>query len=173
MNYIVALTVMRKVLQLQILSNWYHEKFSYEKFSPSRALSHTITKQPKTFFATQKSLRILKVFIDKVVFRFQSNRAFFRFLFRVLSKRVFFESSVIGFSSGSLVIGSSLRSSVGSLFPPCHYFLSNRTNTFLSKTKSLFNIFSKRSSHLTISLTFLNKFKSETHLPKKLFYLLQ
>ena len=64
----------------------------------------------------------LRVFIDRVVFRFHSDRALFRFLidrtlFRVVSNMVFIEYSVKGSSAGSAVIDSSLGSSV-LFFPP-------------------------------------------------------
>ena len=80
-------------------------KFSFENLSPSPTLSYTITKNPKIFVA-QKSLKVLKllrIFIDSIVFSFHSDRTLFRFfidriLFRVLSDRVFSESSVIGSS---------------------------------------------------------------------------
>ena len=89
----------------------------------------------------QKSLRVLKllwIFIDRVVFRCHSDSVLFRFfidmiLFRVLSDRVLFESSVIESSSGSAVMNSSLGSSV--LFfrhvaiffiRLCYYFIKSR-----------------------------------------------
>ena len=90
---------------------------SMKTLSPSSTLLYTITKKAKkSYFAAQKSLRVLKllrIFIDSVVFRFYV--VFFRFpidtiLFRVLSDRVFFESSEIGSSSlGYAVIDSSLH----------------------------------------------------------------
>ena len=124
-------------------------KFPFENLSPSPTLSYTITKKPKIFVA-QKSLKVLKllrIFIDSVVFRFHSDRTFFRFfvdriLFRVLNDRVFSESSIIGSSSRSTVfLGHQCSFSAMWLF-----FLSNRAAIFLSKTDVLFYIiFSKRS----------------------------
>ena len=113
-------------------------KFSFENLSPSTTLSYTITKKPKIFVA-QKSLKVLKllrIFIDSIVFRFHSDRTLFRFfidriLFRVLSDRVFFESSVIGCSSGSTVLlGHQCFFSAMSLF-----FLSNRAANFFIKNR--------------------------------------
>ena len=92
--------------------------------SPSPTLSYTVTKNPKTF-VVQKSLKVLKllrIFIDSIVFSFHSDRTLFRFfidriLFRVLSDRVFSESSVIGSSSGSAVLlGHQCSFSAMSLF---------------------------------------------------------
>ena len=98
-------------------------------------------------------LRLLRIFIDRVVFRFRSDRALFRFLidkilFRVLSDRVFFESSVIRSSSGSAVINSLLGhqcsfSAMSLVFYqiPQLFFLSKQIFCFtfiiLSKTISL------------------------------------
>ena len=68
-------------------------------------------KAKKSFFVTQKSLRVLKflrVFSDRVLFRFLIDGI----LFRVLSDRVFFEYLVLESSSGSAVIDFSLESSV-------------------------------------------------------------
>ena len=112
----------------------------------------------------QKSLRVLKllwIFIDRVVYRFHSDSVLFRFfidriLFRVLSDRVLFESSVIESSSGSAVIDSSLGHkcsfSVMSL-----YFYQVVLLLFYFYQKQMFCvtfiIFSK-----TISLTCFNNF---------------
>ena len=118
-------------------------KFSFENLSPSPTLSCTITKKPKNF-VVQKSLKVLKllrIFIDSIVFRFNSDRTLFRFpidriLFRVLSDRVFSESSVIGCSSGSTVLlGYQCSFSAMWLF-----FLSNRAAIFLSKPDASFYI---------------------------------
>ena len=100
-------------------------KFSFENLSPSPTLSYTIIKKPKEFFVAQKSLKVLKllrIFIDSVVFRFHSDRTFYRFfidgiLFRVLSDRVFSDSSVMRSSSGSAVLWV-----INALFPSCRYF---------------------------------------------------
>ena len=125
-------------------------KFSLESLSPSPTLSYAITEKPKIFVVqnTLKVLKLLRIFIDSVVFSFHSDSTFYRFfidriLFRVLSNRVFSESSVIGSSSGSTVLlGHQCSFSAMSLF-----FLSNRAAIFLSKTDVLFYIiFSKRSS---------------------------
>ena len=65
-----------------------------------------LSKSKKEFFVTQKSLwvlKLLKVIIDRVVFRFLSDR---------ILLPVLFQSSVIGCSSGFSVIDSSLGSSV-------------------------------------------------------------
>ena len=98
-------------------------------------------KTRKSFFGAQRSLRVLKLlrlYIDRVVFSFHSDRVLFRFLtdsipFRVFSDRVFFESSVIGSSSGSAV-ASSLESSV-LFFRHAAIFLSNRATTFFIKNR--------------------------------------
>ena len=116
----------------------------------------------------QKSLRVLqllRIFIYSVVFRFYG--ILFRFptdtiLFRVLSDRVFFESSEIGSSSSSLdsaAIDSSLHQCsfyAMSLFfiKSCYYifFIKNRCfvlhSSYFSKTISLtcFNNFTKTDS---------------------------
>ena len=114
-------------------------KFSFENLSPSTTLSYTITKKPKIFVA-QKSLKVLKllrIFIDSVVFRFHSDRTFYRFfidrtLFRVLSNRVFSNSSVMRSSSGSAVLlGHQWSFSTMSLF----FVLSNRAATFFIKNR--------------------------------------
>ena len=75
------------------------------------------------------------LYIDRVVFRFHSNRVFFRFfidriIFRVLSGRVFFKSSVIDFSLVFAVIDSYLGSSV-LFFRHVAIFSSNHGTTFL------------------------------------------
>ena len=70
-----------------------------------------LPKNQKDYFAARKSsraLKLLKVLIDGVLFRFHSDRV----LLTVLSDRILFESSVIGFSLGSSVTDSSLGSSV-------------------------------------------------------------
>ena len=72
--------------------------FSNENLSPLPTLSYTITKNPKTLFAAQNSLRILnllRVLSDRVLFRFLSDGFLFRIfrdrvLFRFLSESVFF-----------------------------------------------------------------------------------
>ena len=110
------------------------------KFIP---ITHSIIyhiKKPKiVFLCGANIIKLLRVFIDEVVFSFLSDRVLFRFLiyrilFRVLSDRVFLESSVIGSTSGSAVIDSSLTSSVPffrhvtiCLIKSCyHLFIRNR-----------------------------------------------
>ena len=111
--------------------------FSLENLPPSPTLSYDITKKPKRVTLRRKmSLRVLKllrIFIDKLVFRFHSDMVLFRFLidrtlFSVLCDWVFFIVAVI-----DLFLGLSM------LFF-CHVvdFLSNRI--FLSKTDFLFYI---------------------------------
>ena len=131
------------------------------KIYPYGPLYHIrILKSNKDRLATQMSLRVLKllrVFIDKVLSRCHNDRVLFRFLsdrvlLRVLSSKVLFNSSMIGSSSNSSVMDSFLGLSV--LFfrhaaiifiKTCYYFL-------LLKADVLFYIiFSKRTSHLTIS----------------------
>ena len=119
------------------------------KIYPHHPLCHIPSrKSQKECFAVQKSLRVLKllrVLIDRACFRFFS----YRVLLRVLSDRVLFESSVIGFSSGSSIIDSSLGKSV--------FFFRNVANFYQNMLLLFFiYIFSKRSSHLTISLTCFN-----------------
>ena len=83
------------------------------KFIPiTHSIIYHYQKAKKSFLVAQKSLKVLKllrIFIDSVVFRFHNDRTLFRFfidriLFRVLSDSVFSESSVIGSSSGSAVL---------------------------------------------------------------------
>ena len=108
-------------------------------------------------------LKLLRVLSDSVLFRFPSNRAFFSFLsdrvlYMVFSDGIFFEFSVIGSAKGFWVIDSSLELSV-LFFWYAGTFLSKDAPTFFVTTDVLFYIiFSKRRSHLTISLTCFNKF---------------
>ena len=68
-------------------------------------------------------------------------------------------SSVIGSSSGSSVIDSSLRPSVLFIGGVAIFLSKHATTFFESKTDVLFYIiFSKRSSHLKISLTCVDNF---------------
>ena len=99
----------------------------------------------------------------RVLIRFHSGRVFFAFLsngillrilsdrtvLRVLIERVFFEFPCC--YSGSTVIDSSLGS-YSAIFQACCYFLSKRATNFLIKKRCpVLIIFSKRTSHLTIS----------------------
>ena len=69
-------------------------------------------------------------------------------------------SPVIGSSKGSSVINSSLGLSVLFFRPAGTFFYQKVISLFLSKAVVLFYImFSKRHSHLTISLTCCNKFQ--------------
>ena len=79
-------------------------KFSLENLSPSPTLSYDITKKPKRVTLRRKmSLRVLKllrIFIDNLVFRFHSAMVLFRLLidrtlFSVLCDWVFFIVAVI------------------------------------------------------------------------------
>ena len=132
-----------------------------------------LPKSRKYFFAAHKPLRFLKhlrVLTDWILFRFHSDKVL-RFLSDRVLLRVLFESSVTGFSSGSPVIDSSLRSSVP-LFRPAANFLVLlpffSTTTFFIKTDVLFYIkFSKESSHLTITSACFNNF-SKTDSEKKI-----
>ena len=59
MNYIVALTLSRKIILLQFLSDRgvkFFENFSYGNFFPSPILSYTITKKPKKNFCGEKAM---------------------------------------------------------------------------------------------------------------------
>ena len=109
------------------------------KINPHPPIYHIpIPKSEKDFFAVQKSLRVLKLLrapIDKVLFRLLSDRV----PLRVLSDRVSFESSVIDSSLGSSVL----------VFGHTAFSLSRRDALFCI-------IFSKKSSHPTISLTCSN-----------------
>ena len=119
-------------------------------------------KAKKGKFASQKSSRVLKllwIFIDRVLYRCHSNNVLFRsfidrILFRVVNDRVLFESSMIESSSASAVIGSSLGSSM-LFFRHVAIFLSNRATIFYQKQMFCFTftIFSK-----TISLMCFNNF---------------
>ena len=115
------------------------------KIYPNHPLYHMLLpKIQRELFAVQNSLRILKllrVLIDSILFRFRSDK----FLIRVLSDTVLFVSSVSSTSSRPSVMDSSLGSSTlfSDMTPlfnkTCHYFL-------LLKTDVLFYIeFLKRS----------------------------
>ena len=81
-------------------TRYFKIKFSNKNSSPSYHIP--LPKSQKEFLAAQKSLRILKllrILINRVLFKFFSDRV----LFRVLSDRLLFESSVMGSSSGSSV----------------------------------------------------------------------
>ena len=91
-------------------------------------------------------------------------------LFRVLSNKVFFKVPVIGFSlcssvTGSFLWSSVIGSSIGStvLFFGMPLILSRKTYWYIflkSKTDVLFCIiFSKRRSHLSVSLACFNTYK--------------
>ena len=127
------------------------------KIYPHRPLYHTpLPKSKKTFFATQKSLRVLKlllVLIDRVLFRVHSDRVLFhsdRVLLRIFIYRVLFEPLVIGSWSGSskiLVLGHQCSFSDMPLF-----LYQNVLLLYLLKANVLFYIlFSKRSSPVIIS----------------------
>ena len=96
MNYIAALTLSRKIVLLQFLSDRgmkTFENFSYGNFSPSPILSYAITKKPKK--KPWWVLKLLRVLRDRVLFRVLSDSVLFRFLgdlvfFRSLSDRVLF-----------------------------------------------------------------------------------
>ena len=126
-----------------------HTKISsHMKFYPHHQLYHIpLPEDRKLWFGAQKSLRVLKllrVLIDRVLFRLFSDR----FPFRVLSDRVVFKSSVIGFSSGFSVISWV----ISALFLACRYLFIKSCCYFLSlKTDDLFYIiFSEGSTRLTI-----------------------
>ena len=110
-------------------------------------LSYIITEKPrkakKSFFVAKKSmsvLKLLRVFIDGVAFRFYTDRVFFRILFRVLIFRVLFKCLVKSFSSGSAKINYSLGSSVV-FFRYAAIFLSNRTTAFFQKLVFYFTLY--------------------------------
>ena len=131
-------------------------KASYEYLSPSPTLPYTIKR--KKVFATQKPLRVMKFL--RVLLGFSlgftvigSSLSFFsnRFLLRVLSDRILFESSVIGCSSWFSIIDHSLGSSV-LFFQNDAIFYQNVPLFFLLKTDALlFILFSERTSQLRIS----------------------
>ena len=131
MNYIAALPLTKKVILLQFLRDCgVKTRLSKAKVLSYKVLSYTITKKLKRVFAAQKLLRVLK--LQRVL----SVRVLFvvisdRVLFMALSDRVLFESSGIGSSK-----------------------------VFLLKTDVLLYIISsKRRSHVTVSLTYFNKFQ--------------
>ena len=113
-----------------------------------------IIKKKKKFFCEAKVIEGPKTPEGplRVLFRFHSDRVLFRFLsnrvlWRVLNDRVLFQSSVIGSSSEPSVIDFSL----GFFFQYATFFIKT-CYYFLLKTDVLFCIiFSKRTSHLTIS----------------------
>ena len=125
LNYIVTLAFTRKNNLASIfkwLVAWKRSlpktKFFFENLSPSSTLSYTITKKPKRVNLRRKShwgswsswgspliALPLGFTVIRVLFRFLIERTL-----RVLSDRVFFESSEIGSSSlESTVIDSSLH----------------------------------------------------------------
>ena len=109
----------------------------------------SILKRKNESFATQKSLRVLKLLRVLLGFFFRFHNA--RVLFMFLSDRVLLISSVIGSSSGSSVIDPSLGSSV-LFFQHATIFFQNMLLVFLFKKDVLFYIiFSKRTSHLIIN----------------------
>ena len=91
----------------------------------------------------------LRVFINRVAFRFHSDRVLFRFLidrifFRTFCDRATFESSVLGSSSVSAVLDSSVGSSA-LFFYHAAIFLSNRAATFFhQKQMFCFTLYSQR-----------------------------
>ena len=133
MNYIAGLKFMKKIIFLQFLSDC-NVKTRSVKTKVLKLIIIPIThsiiyhnqKAKKSFFATQKSLRVpkllrdsdkvlLRVLSDSVLFRFLSGTDFFKclsdsVLFRFLSKWVLFDSSEI--DSGSSMTGSSFGLSV-------------------------------------------------------------
>ena len=118
-------------------------KMFHLRIYPHYLLYHIpLPKSQKEFFSTQKLLRILKllrVFIERDIFRFESDRVVFRFS---IERILLIGSSVIAplwcLSSESVVIDFSLGSSV-LFFRHATISLSNRATTFfLSKTDSLF-----------------------------------
>ena len=98
------------------------------------------------------------IFIDRVIYRCNSDSVLFSFfidriLFRVLSPRVLFEFSVIESSSESAVFF------INALFSPCRYFLSNRATIFFIKNRCLvftFIIFSETISWTCLLITSTN-----------------
>ena len=82
-----------------------------------------------------------------VLFRYLSDGV----LLRVHSERFLFESSVIGSSSGSSAIDSSLGSSVFFFRHDASFFQNMLLLFLLLKHILFYIIFSKRTSHLTIS----------------------
>ena len=96
-----------------------------------------------------KSLRVLKllwIFIDRVVYRCYSDNVLFRFFidrifFRVLNDRVLYESSVAESSSGSAVIDSSIILDHQSSFSAMPlFFYQIALLFFIKKTDALFHI---------------------------------
>ena len=129
------------------------------KIYPHHPLYHTpLPKSKKTFFATQKWLRVLKlllVLIDRVLFRVHSDRVLFKFhsdrvLLRIFIYRVLFEPLVIGSWSGSskiLLLGHQCSFSDMPLF-----LYQNMLLLYLLKANVLFYIiFLKRGSPVIIS----------------------
>ena len=114
------------------------------KIYPYHPLYHMLyQKAKKSFFVTQKSLRVLKflrVFSDRVLFRFLIDGI----LFRVLSDRVFFEYLVLESSSGFAVIDSSLESSVLFFRHAAIFFLSNHATILLIKNMFCFILYSPK-----------------------------
>ena len=118
-------------------------KFLFENLSPSSTLSYTITKKPKRVDFRHKSYwgfssswgssfiaLSLGLTVISVLFRFLIDGI----LFRVLSGKVFFESSEIGSSFlGYAVIDSSLHQC--SFSAMLLFFLSNRFTTFCVKNR--------------------------------------
>ena len=110
-------------------------------------------KEKKEFFATQKSFRALGGPL-RVLFRYLSDRV----LLRVHNERFLFESSVIGSSSGSSAIDSSLGSSVLFFRHDASFFPNVLLLFLLLKHILFYIIFSKRTSQLTISSEKMQKY---------------
>ena len=105
-------------------------KIIYVKIYPHHSLYYILSpKRQKDFFATKKTLRnlrLLSVLSDSVTFRFLRKK----FLFRLLSYRALFDSSVIFFRVFS---DRFLSCFISVFFLACRYFLSNRATTFYIK----------------------------------------
>ena len=103
-------------------------------------------------------LKLLWIFIDRVVCKCHSDNALFRFfidriLFRVLSDRVLLESSLI--ESSSEFADRFFSWIINALFQPCRYFLSISATIFIKKDV-LFYIHYISKNTLTCSNNFNN-----------------
>ena len=127
MNYIAALTLTKKILLLQFLSECSIEArpsknkiFKWKSIPSTYPFIYHHQKAKTTFFATQKLLRVmrlLRVLLDRVPFKVFGEGFLFRVItkrsnFRVLSDSVLLGFSVIRFSLGFSVVGFYLDFSV-------------------------------------------------------------
>ena len=161
MNYIVAWRLREKFFSFifQVTGSMdirpsKTKVFIWKFITITHSIIYHNRKAKKSFFAAQKSLRVLKllrIFIDRLFLRFHSY---------IGSSLAF---SLIGFSLGSSVIGSSLIPQwkgflrdpqffwlINALFPPCRYFFYQIVLFFIKNRYFILK------NNLTISLRCFN-----------------